>query len=305
MGAARAAEVIKMTQMKSAEPGKLRSIASAFGRIFGFGIPATAVMAAALAMVFAVAIDGCSSKSNKSSNNSSQNSSNQGAKVPTFATPDPTPAATPAVAAKKKTVKRPSTVTYNDKTYGVSFRYPRKYKLVTPDKGDEARKELAKLPMNFLDAGGTSIAAIELNSGLTTAFMNVSMVKGISPEQCGQFAMLSPQSSNQTPIETDDESGVNKVSLRGVEFAKADEVTEQLEARYYHHFEPGADKTSGSCYEFALGISEPPESTKPVDEVAIFEQLERIFGTVKIKPELPAAMTASVPEQPASATNPQ
>lgn len=296
-----------MTQMKSAEPGKPRSIAGAFGRIFGFGIPATAVMTAALAVVFAVAVDGCSGKSTKTGGNANgqNSSSSQSANISTLPAPDPAPATTPTVVAKKKTVKRPSTVTYSDKAYGVSFRYPRKYKLLTPDKGDQAREELAKLPMNFLDAGGTSIAAIELNTGATTAFMNVSVVKGISPAQCGQFAMASPQSSSNTPIETDDESGVNKVSLRGVEFAKADEVNEQLEARYYHHFEPGADKLSGSCYEFALGVSEPPESTKPVDDVAIFEQLERIFGTVKIKPEPATAVTASVPEQPASGTNPQ
>lgn len=295
-----------MTQMKSAEPGKPRSIGRAFGRIFGFGIPATAVMTAALAVVFAVAVDGCSGKSKKTSHNDSQNISSQNPKISTLATPDPTPSPTPAIVAKKKkTVKRPSTVTYVDKVSGISFRYPRKYKLLIPDKGEQAKEELAKLPMNFLDANGNSIAAIELNTGSATAFMNVSVVKGMGPAQCGQFAMASPQSSSDTPIETDDESGVSKVSLRGVEFSKSDEVNEQLEARYYHHFEPGADKLTGSCYEFALGISEPPESTKPVDDVAIFEQLERVFGTVKIKPEVATSMTASVPEQPAGTTNPQ
>jgi hypothetical protein len=309
MGAARAAEVIKMTHMKSAEPGKPRSIARAFGKIFGFGIPATAVMTAALAVVFAVALDGCSSKSKKTSENQpSQNNLNQNSSPTVKASDGPGPVPTPVmpgVVAKKKTVKRPSTVTYTDNAYGVSFRYPRKYKLLTPDKGEQAKEELSKLPMNFFDAGGTSIAAIELNSGSATAFMNVSVLKGVNTEQCQQFAMVSPESSNDTPIEPNDESGVTKVSLKGVEFAKGDEVTEQLEARYYHHFEPGADKTSGSCYEFALGLSEPPEGTKPVDDVAIFEQLERIFGTVKIKPEPVTAVTASVPEQPASATNPQ
>ena len=295
-----------MTQMKSAEPRKPRTIAGAFGRIFGFGIPATAVMTAALAVVFAVALDGCSSKSRKTSENSNgQNSSSQSTNLAKLAALDPPPAATPTVVAKKKTVKRPSTATYTDKAYGVSFRYPRKYKLLTPDKGEQAKEELARLPMNFVEAGGTSIAAIELNSGSATAFMNVSVAKGTSPEQCRQFAMVSPQNSSETPIDPSDEAGVTRVSLRGVEFAKSDEVTEQLEARYYHHFEPGTDANSGSCYEFALGVSEPPESAKPVDDVAMFEQLERIFGTVKIKPEPVAAVTASVPAQPVNGTNPQ
>lgn len=289
-----------MTQMNSTEPRKPRSVARAMGRIFGFGIPATAVMAAALAVVFAVAIDGCSSKNKQTSQN--VNPSSTSASV---AVPSPTPAATPAVVAKKKSTKRPATVTYNDKTSGISFRYPWKYKLLTPDKGDEAKAELAKLPTNFMNASASSIVAVELSNDPVTSFMNVSVVKGISADQCRQFAMSSPQSNNETPIETDDESGVSKVSLRGVEFSKADEVTEQLEARYYHHFEPGLDKNTGSCYEFALGISEPPESTNTVDEVARFQQLERIFGTVKIQPEQVQVITASVPEQPVNVTNPQ
>lgn len=289
-----------MTQTNSTEPRKPQSVARAMGRIFGFGIPATAVMAAALAVVFAVAIDGCSSKNKQTSQNVNPSST-----LASLAVPSPTPAATPAVVAKKKTTKRPATVTYSDKTSGISFRYPWKYKLLTPDKGDEAKAELAKLPTNFMNASASSIVAVELSNDPVTSFMNVSVVKGISADQCRQFAMSSPQSNNETPIETDDESGVSKVSLRGVEFSKADEVTEQLEARYYHHFEPGLDKNTGSCYEFALGISEPPESTNTVDEAARFQQLERIFGTVKIQPEQVQVITASVPEQPVNVTNPQ
>jgi hypothetical protein len=293
------------TQMKSAEPGKSRSVARSIGKIFGLGIPATAVMTAALAVVFAVALDGCSSKT-KQTNVSQPNSSPTSASsnISTLA-PSPTPAATPAVVAKKKAIKRAPTVTYSDNAYGVSFRYPRKYKLLTPAKGDQAKDELAKLPMNFVEAGGTSVAAVELNNGPVTSFMNVSVLKGVNDEECRHFAMASPQSSDATPIEPNDESGVEKVSLRGVEFAKADEVTEQLEARYYHHFQQGTDSNSGSCYEFALGISEPPENTTQVDEVAMFEQLERIFGTVKITPEQAQAVTASVTDQPANGTNPQ
>jgi hypothetical protein len=293
-----------MTQMNSTEPRKPRSVAGAMGRIFGLGIPATAVMTAALAVVFAVAIDGCSSKNKQTSQNTNPSTNVAALPAPSPAL-SPTAAATPAVVAKKKTIKRPATVTYSDKTSGISFRYPWKYKLLTPDKGDEAKAELAKLPTNFMNASATSIAAVELNNGPVSSFMNVSVVKGISAEQCQQFAMSSPQSNNETPIETDDESGVSKVSLRGAEFTKADEVTEQLEARYYHHFEAGLDKNTGSCYEFALGISEPPESTNTVDEVARFQQLERIFGTVKIQPEQVQVITASVPEQPVGVTSPQ
>lgn len=292
------------TQMKPAEPTKPRSVARSIGKIFGLGIPATAVMTAALAVIFAVALDGCSSKTKQTNvSQPNSNSASTSSNLPTLA-PSPTPAATPVVA-KKKAIKRSPTVTYSENAYGVSFRYPRKYKLLTPDKGDQAKDDLAKLPMNFVEAGGNSIAAVELNNGPVTSFMNVSVLKGVTDEQCRHFAMASPQSSDATPIDPNDESGVEKVSLRGVEFAKADEVTEQLEARYYHHFVPATDSNSSSCYEFALGISEPPENTTQVDEVAMFEQLERIFGTVKITPEQSQAVTASVTDQPVTGTNPQ
>lgn len=288
-----------MTQMNTAEPSKPRGIARAMTRIFGLGIPATAVMTAALAVVFAVTIDGCSSKSKQTVQNSTP-----GTNVATLPAPSPTPVATP-VTAKKKSVRRPATVAYVDKTNGISFRYPWKYKLLTPEKGQHANDELAKLPTNFVDVEPTKIVAVELINGPATSFINVSMVKGITAEQCQQFANASPQSSEEVPIEVNDESGVSKVSMRGMEFAKADEVTEHLEARYYHHFEPGPDKGTGSCYEFALGLSEPPENTAQVDEVSMFQQLERIFSTVKIQPEPVPTVTASLPEQPMSATNPQ
>jgi hypothetical protein len=64
-----------------------------------------------------------------------------------------------------------------------------------------------------------------------------------------------------------------------VEFAKAESFTDQSEARYYHHFENGA------CYEFALGVEDAPGTTKPVDHLQVFDKLERIMTTVKIKSE--------------------
>ena len=293
-----------MTQLNLEEGRKPTSAGKSIGRIFALGIPATAVMTAALAVVFAVALDGCSSKSKKTevaATNQPAQTSQPGPTGPSG--PSPVPLPTPMATAKKKPVK-PSTVTYSDKSSGISFRYPRKYALLTPEKGKQSEDELAKLPMNFAGAGGKSIAAVELKNGPATSFFNLSVIRGVSQDECGKFGQDSPDDKD-TPIQPDDESGVAKVSLHGLDFAKADEVTDQLEARYYHHFEPGDDKTTGACYEFALGVSEPPDNTKPVDDVAMFEQLERIFGTVKIKPEVPTAVTASIPQQSVTGANPQ
>src|SRR6185437_8162411 len=111
MGAARAAEVINMTQMNLEGSKKQRSAARAMARIFGLGIPATAVMTAALAVIFAVALDGCSSKSKQTNQNPTPNTN-----VATLPAPSPTPTATPAVAQKKVVKHRRPTVTYADKT---------------------------------------------------------------------------------------------------------------------------------------------------------------------------------------------
>ena len=85
-----------------------------------------------------------------------------------------------------------------------------------------------------------------------------------------------------------------------MEFAKTESVTEQSEARYYHHFENGA------CYEFALGVEDAPGTTKPVDHLQVFDKLERIMTTVKIKSEpAPVAAVSEPVAQPAPASNPQ
>ena len=85
-----------------------------------------------------------------------------------------------------------------------------------------------------------------------------------------------------------------------LEFAKAESVTEQSEARFYHHFENGA------CYEFALGIEDAPGTTKPVDHLQVFDKLERIMTTVKIKSDpVPVVATSEPAAQVAPASNPQ
>jgi hypothetical protein len=91
-----------------------------------------------------------------------------------------------------------------------------------------------------------------------------------------------------------------RTNVLGVEFAKAENVTDQSEARYYHHYE------NGSRYEFALGVEDAPGTTKPVDHLQVFDKLERIMTTVKIKSEpAPAVALSTSVQQPANNGNPQ
>ena len=67
----------------------------------------------------------------------------------------------PQPAPRKVVHKKPATVNYADKTYGVVFEYPRRYAIET---GNAATEMLASKPiaMNFVQPGGVALAAVEL-----------------------------------------------------------------------------------------------------------------------------------------------
>jgi hypothetical protein len=130
------------------------------------------------------------------------------------AAPAPTPAPvmqTENKPATKKPVQRrsPATVNYADKSYGVTFEYPRRYAIET---GDAASQLVSSnsIPMNFVQPGGVALAAVELpetyyvNTDFSSAFFNVSVNKTLSEDQCNQFA-VPPQKSvaDSTPATTE------------------------------------------------------------------------------------------------------
>ena len=120
--------------------------------------------------------------------------------------PQPTPAMPVAQAEnkpehKKPVVrKRPATVNYADKTYGVTFEYPRRYAIET---GDAATQLILSnpIPMNFVQPGGVALAAVELpetnylNTDFSSAFFNVSVHKSLTADECGQFAVPAQKST--------------------------------------------------------------------------------------------------------------
>jgi hypothetical protein len=101
-------------------------------------------------------------------------------------------ATTPAP--KKVVHRKPATVNYADKTYGVTFEYPRRYAIET---GSAATELLASNPiaMNFVQPGGVALAAVELpetsfaNTDFSSAFFNVSVHKSLTADQCTEFAV--------------------------------------------------------------------------------------------------------------------
>jgi hypothetical protein len=267
------------------------------------GGAATAAATAVLALMVVLDFNGCSKSNSK---NAQVNPTTQTSGAPVVAQSQPVDQLekkVEAVIEKKKAIKRASTATYKNNTYGISFRYPKTYTMLTPEKD---RKESAwpdPVAMNFTEPGGETLTTLVLPGTRASSYFKASVNKGVTAEQCSKFATTpeATEVSTNPPVDAEDDSIVPvKTNILGVEFAKAESVTEQSEARYYHHFENGA------CYEFALGVEDAPGTTKPVDHLQVFDKLERIMTTVKIKSDPVPVVATSEPAAPtAPASNPQ
>ena len=157
-----------------------------------WGKNASALVFAAVLIICSVAV-GCSSDKPKTVTTNTQIPAAQPQMQPAPAVPVAQAENKPA---QKKPVirKRPATVNYADKTYGVSFEYPRRYAIET---GDSATQLVMSnpIPMNFVQPGGVALAAVELpetnyvNTDFSSAFFNVSVHKSLTADECGQFAV--------------------------------------------------------------------------------------------------------------------
>jgi hypothetical protein len=237
-------------------------------------------------------------------------------------------------APKKVVRKKPATVNYSDKTYGVTFEYPRRYAIET---GSAATELLTSNPiaMNFVQPGGVALAAVELpetsfaNTDFSSAFFNVSVNKTLTADQCREFAVPQPKvattpatstepatasaSSVQTesassapasksdsqpaPIPSNDLASASKLMLGDLELRATEAVSGEGTRQSdskYFHA-----FQNGACYEFALNVTTMASDqgvTKHVDRDKVFNRLEQILATVKINPVVTAPeVTAEAP----------
>lgn len=251
------------------------------------GVAGVVLLGGAIVAASIIGLNGCS----KENNNISRPNPAPGMSSPTMAVSQPAPPpVTPPAEGKKPLRKRPaSTVTYKNKEYGVSFRYPRKYNLRSGEKKNEDQG--APVPMNFIQPGGVDVATVEMpaslypGTDLSSAFFSVSVNRSLTASECGEFA--TPEKHEGSTTETESTAGESKVL--GVA------STETSSAKYYHVFE------SGACYEFGMAIAtdpNPAENVKPVDRDEVFRKLEKIMASVKIKPAAPEAVTGAKTETP-------
>ena len=161
---------------------------------------AGAVIFAAVLIVCSVTV-GCSSDKPKPISSNNQIPVTQ---PPAPVQPAPVMQAENKPAPKKIVHKKPATVNYTDKTYGVTFEYPRRYAIETGNAANELI-EASTVPMNFVQPGGVALAAVELpetnyaNTDFSFAFFNVSVHKNLSADQCNEFAVPQPKMTMATP----------------------------------------------------------------------------------------------------------
>lgn len=168
-----------------------------------WGRKTSALIFAAVLIVCSVAV-GCSSDKPKPVTTNTQIPV---AQSPAPVMPAPVMQAETKPAPKKVVHKKPATVNYTDKTYGLAFEYPRRYAIET---GDAAADLVMAnpVPMNFVQPGGVALAAVELpetgfaNTDFSSAFFNVSVNKTLTADQCNSFAV--PQPKVVTPAASSD-----------------------------------------------------------------------------------------------------
>jgi hypothetical protein len=289
-------------------PATLDSVA--WGKI-NFDKNTSTLIFAALLIICSLAV-GCSSEKPKTESSTNQPAMTQPPQ-PIATSPTSAPA-TPAVKASAKPVhkkvvrKAPATVTYADKTSGVSFQYPRKFALETGDAANELVSS-DPIPMDFVKPGGVALAAVAMpesaypNSDLASAYFNVSVNKSLTAEQCGEFSV--PQAIPATPADpaVQATAQLSKLMIGDMELQSTKTLTSQgtreEASKYYHVFENGA------CYEFALRVATTGveiEDGKHIDREQVFQRLEKILATVKVAPA--AEVTASAPAAPSTPETP-
>jgi hypothetical protein len=166
-----------------------------------WGTKTSALVFGAVLIICSVTV-GCSSDKPKPVSSNNQIPVTQ-SPSPIQTMPAPIVQATTTPAPKKVVHKKPATVNYADKTYGVTFEYPRRYAIET---GNAATELLAENPiaMNFVQPGGVALAAVELpetsyaNTDFSSAFFNVSVNKNLTADQCTEFAVPQPKQVAQT-----------------------------------------------------------------------------------------------------------
>jgi hypothetical protein len=250
-------------------------------------------MAATLIATFTIGTNGCSKNETEAKLNPAPAMTQPAAPA---LTPAPTPSPSPVAKVAKKSPRQHKLTTFRSKDYGLSFRYPVHYTVKEGEATDPTQTEVASAAMNFVQPGGVTLSTIELPDRLypktdfASAFFTVNVNPQMTADECNQFAF--PEKSELDNMS----SGPSTVNVAGTDYAEMDDLvsdgTLQGNSRYYHLYQ------NNVCYEFALGLqtadSETNKDLKPVNRDRVFDKLQWMLSTVKIKPvDITPAATAT------------
>jgi heme/copper-type cytochrome/quinol oxidase subunit 2 len=194
--------------------------------------------------------------------------------APVAATPAPTIKADNKSAVKKVVRKRPATVNYTDKTYGVAFEYPRRYAIETGEAATELLTS-SPVPMNFVQPGGVALAAVELpetaytNTDFSSAFFNVSVHKGLTADQCTEFAVPAPVASTQAVVIQKDEpapvasTSSNETAKTEVSPAQSTSNETPMQTASSNESKPAEQTTETAAATSTTASSQPNADSKP------------------------------------------
>jgi hypothetical protein len=235
-------------------------------------------MAATLVATFTIGTNGCSKSKPVAVSNPTP-----AITQPAAMTPIPSPA--PVVAKQIKSPRQHKLATFKNKEYAISFRYPTHYTVKEGEETDSTQTSVTSAAMNFAQPGGMTLSTIELPEKLYTgtdfasAFFTVNVNPKMTADECTQFAF-----PEKTELDNNSD-GPSEVNVAGTDYTEMDDVVSdgmlQANAHYYHLYQ------NNVCYEFALGLQTASDETnkdlKPVNRDKVFDKLQWMLSTVKIK----------------------
>ncbi|HZR58930.1 MAG TPA: hypothetical protein VFA74_18830 [Terriglobales bacterium] len=186
----------------------------------------------------------------------------------------------PAPVTKHRVRRVASTVNYVNPDYGISFRYARKYELVSGEAMQSTEDNISPVHMNFSEPGGEALASVQLparsyaGTDFQSAMFNVSVNNHLTLDKCAQFASSDKELSEGGAVSTS-ETKVGAMHLEGT-------TDKGLgDSKYYHVF------NNGTCYEFELALAtvagESSAGLKPVNHEEVFGKLDKILSSVVIQ----------------------
>jgi hypothetical protein len=187
------------------------------------------------------------------------------------------------VAPKRMVQRRSPTATYSNDAYGISFRYPRNYKLKAWDANAEDAKPASLEQSMGGDPAEVPLATVQMPQSLypktdfDDGYFSVSANRSLSEGACLQSAIVNEDSKVMTD------------TVNGVQFQWT--KNSATEGDYHSEWRSYAGFSNGVCYQVQLGLAtsvtpEPADASpiKAVNSARVFARLNAILSSVKIRP---------------------